>query len=271
MEGHHMIDSDAAGPGLDVDDVAPGERPGAHAGRKGDLGVHEVCSVEQRPEPSAGRDGPRRGLPQRQRQETTCATRSEGIDVEIDTEKMCCTLERRGLRLSPWLLVCIFIYCNLLNYVDRGLVNGMLPHYCVDCLSRTDAESCGETTSCNWLANTTGNATCGFNASVTPRLGIGGSFRIKETSQGIIAGSFMVGYCISSPIFAYLCTVYNPFTLMGLGLSAWCLACVLATIAPTFGALVAARVVSGIGEASFQCIAPCFIDDSAPGVLILHI
>ena len=29
------------------------------------------------------------------------------------------------------------------------------------------------------------------------------------------------------------------------------------------GALIVARVVSGIGEASFQCIAPCFIDDSA--------
>jgi hypothetical protein len=56
-----MIDSDAAGPGLDVDDVAPGQRPGAHAGRKGELGVHEVWSVEQRSEPSAGRDGPRRG------------------------------------------------------------------------------------------------------------------------------------------------------------------------------------------------------------------
>ena len=29
-------------------------------------------------------------------------------------------------------------------------------------------------------------------------------------------------------------------------------------------ALIVARVVSGIGEASFQCIAPCFIDDAAP-------
>ena len=56
-----MIDSDAAGPALDVDDVAPGQRPGAHAGKKGELGVHEVWSVEQRSEPSAGRDGPRRG------------------------------------------------------------------------------------------------------------------------------------------------------------------------------------------------------------------
>jgi len=28
--------------------------------------------------------------------------------------------------------------------------------------------------------------------------------------------------------------------------------------------LLLARVLSGVGEASFQCIAPCFLDDVAP-------
>jgi len=178
----------------------------------------------------------------------------------------CCAVERRGLRLSPWALVGIFIYVNLLNYVDRGLVNGMLPKYCVNCNTRPDEDTCAATVSCEWRANATSPAasSCAFNSSVVPRFGIGGSLGLKETAQGVIAGSFMGGYCVFSPIFAYLSTVYKPFTLMGLGLSAWCLACGLAAVAPTFEALIVARVVSGLGEASFQCIAPCFIDDSAP-------
>jgi hypothetical protein len=31
----------------------------------------------------------------------------------------CCVLDGFGLRLSPFLLLLIFIYCNLLNFVDR--------------------------------------------------------------------------------------------------------------------------------------------------------
>ena len=84
------------------------------------------------------------------------------------------------MRLSSWALVSIFIYVNLLNYVDRGLVNGMLPEYCVNCLTKTDAPGCRGAVSCEWHAgNGTGNGTCAFNASVTPRLGIGGSLHIN--------------------------------------------------------------------------------------------
>ena len=169
-----------------------------------------------------------------------------------------------GRKLPPWLLVAIFIYCNLLNYVDRGIVNAMLPQYCVDCRAQPDAESCNAVALCDWQASA---AACGFNSSVVPRRGIGGTLQVNKTDQGVIAGSFMGGYCVFSPIFAYLSTVHKPFTLMGLGLLAWCAACGLASAAPTFGAFILARVVSGIGEASFQCIAPCFIDDSAPAAI----
>jgi hypothetical protein len=135
-----------------------------------------------------------------------------------------CAAERGGIRLSPCVLVSIFIYCNMLNYVDRGLVNGTLPEYCVDCRTKPDELSCRKENSCDWQTNA-----CAFNTSVVPRLGIGGSFGIKETAQGVVAGSFMGGYCVFSPIFAYLSTVYKPFTLMGLGLTAWyvhvCLCC----------------------------------------------
>ena len=187
-----------------------------------------------------------------------------GAGRNAHSSDWCCAMGRGGWKLPPWLLVAIFIYCNLLNYVDRGIVNAMLPQYCVDCRAQLDAESCNADALCEWQ---TSAAACGFNSSVVPRRGIGGSLQVNKTDQGVIAGSFMGGYCVFSPIFAYLSTVHKPFTLMGLGLLAWCAACGLASAAPTFGAFILARVVSGIGEASFQCIAPCFIDDSAPAAI----
>lgn len=41
----------------------------------------------------------------------------------------------------------------------------------------------------------------------------------------------------------------------------------LSGLAPKFGVLVLARVLSGVGEASFQTVVPPYIDDIAPKVL----
>jgi MFS family permease len=48
--------------------------------------------------------------------------------------------------------------------------------------------------------------------------------------------------------------------------SIWCGAVLLSGLAPNFWLLVIARVFSGVGEASFQCVVPPFIDDIAPKV-----
>lgn len=220
-EGPHLIDSHlglimSTQSSSDDEDEVPGEpATGSNHARAGVSGSGDANS-EHRPS-AVGAD----------------------TDKEWAVETGCCSMERGGLRLSSWVLVSIFIYINLLNYVDRGLVNGMLPKYCVNCLTKMDKNSCATTASCEWRVNATAsatvNATCAFNTSVVPRLGIGGSLNIKETAQGVIAGSFMGGYCVFSPIFAYLSTVYKPFTLMGLGLTAWCVACALASVAPSFG------------------------------------
>ena len=231
-----------------------GANSGAAVREPGRSGVLDEAAAG----PALRRTGRRGGANAQEGADSRCEEDGTVGEGGHDTGVGCCAVERGGLRLSPWALVGIFIYVNLLNYVDRGLVNGMLPEYCVDCIARTDEDSCVAVNSCEWHHNATsaGGASCTFNASVVPRFGIGGSLNIKEAAQGVIAGSFMGGYCIFSPIFAYLSTVYKPFMLMGLGLSAWCFACGLAAVAPTFEALIVARVVSGLGEASFQCIAP---------------
>lgn len=59
---------------------------------------------------------------------------------------------------------------------------------------------------------------------------------------------------------------------MSIGLFVWCVAVLFSGLAPNYFYLVAARALSGVGEASFQTIAPAFIDDRAPpGKKVSHL
>ncbi|EKX35342.1 hypothetical protein GUITHDRAFT_59841, partial [Guillardia theta CCMP2712] len=113
-----------------------------------------------------------------------------------------------------------FTMCNLLNYIDRGLVSGVLPR-------------------------------------------IGEDFDVSKTSLGLLTGSFMGGYCLLSPVFALCSTMFPPFTLIGVGLVVWQISAVMSAYSRSFRVLLLARLLSGIGEASFQAIAPPFLDDVA--------
>lgn len=55
-----------------------------------------------------------------------------------------------------------------------------------------------------------------------------------------------------------------PFSI----LSVWCCAVVLSGSAPNLPLLFLARVLSGVGEASFQTVVPPYIDDTAPKVAL---
>ena len=145
---------------------------------------------------------------------------------------------------------------------------GSLPQYCVNCPDNPTAIDCESQRSCmwhNWTGSNFTDGNCSFNPEVTPQMGIGGSMGVNQTAQGVLAGAFMGGYCVFSPVFAYLAsTDMAPFSLVGTGLSVWLVAALLGAFSPHYGGLLAARVLSGVGEASFQCIAPCFLDDVAP-------
>lgn len=65
-------------------------------------------------------------------------------------DESCCMRVDVGIRLSPFILLLLFIYVNLLNYVDRGLVAGVLPTYCVSCPSLMNNTECGGHRSCEW-------------------------------------------------------------------------------------------------------------------------
>jgi hypothetical protein len=75
-------------------------------------------------------------------------------DNDDDNEVACCRCTGFGLQLSPFVLLLIFIYVNLLNYIDRGLVNGVLPTFCVNCPDQNKSIECLAHRSCAWNQST---------------------------------------------------------------------------------------------------------------------
>ncbi|RHY30923.1 hypothetical protein DYB32_003920 [Aphanomyces invadans] len=126
----------------------------------------------------------------------------------------------------------LFCVINVLNYVDRGIIPGaptQFQYFIKDTLHTSMTEE-------------------GFYL-------------------GVLASAFITSYAVFIVLFGYLSITMRPFRLIGIGLIIWCAAlvlCGLAQHAKSFSLLLFGRVLSGIGESSFQCISPAFIDDHAP-------
>ncbi|CAK4406472.1 unnamed protein product [Aphanomyces euteiches] len=136
---------------------------------------------------------------------------------------------------SSWTSTGLFVlFCviNFLNFLDRGIIPGAPTQF-------------------QYFIQTTRNV---------------------STSQegfylGHLTSSFVASYAVFVLLFGYLSIFIQPFRLVAIGLFVWCLAvllCGLAKEAESFSLLLVGRLLSGIGESSFQCIAPAFIDDNAP-------
>ncbi|RHY25128.1 hypothetical protein DYB25_008393 [Aphanomyces astaci] len=134
---------------------------------------------------------------------------------------------------SIFFLLCLI---NLLNYVDRGIIPG---------------------------------SPIQFQSFITTCImGIPDMSLAHENMYlGLLVSAFIAGYSIFSIPFGYWAIHCRPFLLISVGLSIWILAMLLCGLAePThsLGLLFAGRVLSGIGESSFQAIVPSFIEDFAP-------
>ena len=99
-----------------------------------------------------------------------------------------------------------------------GSVNCVDEHLVLDCEAQ---RSCVWTNHTGLVGDAPGNssdAACKFNPEVEPNMGIGGTMGVNQTAQGVLAGAFMGGYCVFSPIFAYLAsTDISPFSIVGVG------------------------------------------------------
>ena len=73
----------------------------------------------------------------------------------------------------------------------------------------------------------------------------------------------MWGYFLTSPLFGALGDRFPRRGLITIGVVIWSLATAGSGLMQTFGALFAARIVVGVGEASYATLAPTIIDDLA--------
>ena len=128
---------------------------------------------------------------------------------------------------SPLVVLIAFTITNIINYMDRGIIPGA-------------PEEVGE-----FATHSTGSSK-------------------QDTLLGSLQSAFIGGYAVASLVFGHLVHVYPPFKLVGVGLAIWVIAIVASGAAPSYYFLLAARVLSGVGEASFQCVVPTYIDDNAP-------
>eukprot|EP00485_Elphidium_margaritaceum_P010306 CAMPEP_0202700976 /NCGR_PEP_ID=MMETSP1385-20130828/14089_1 /ASSEMBLY_ACC=CAM_ASM_000861 /TAXON_ID=933848 /ORGANISM="Elphidium margaritaceum" /LENGTH=596 /DNA_ID=CAMNT_0049358273 /DNA_START=37 /DNA_END=1824 /DNA_ORIENTATION=- len=84
-----------------------------------------------------------------------------------------------------------------------------------------------------------------------------------------VASCYLFGYCISSPMFAVLGAKHPPLRMSAVGMTLWCLGTFLTGwpgphFVSGFVWLALARLLTGIGEASFLAFAGTIIDIIAP-------
>ncbi len=98
--------------------------------------------------------------------------------------------------------------------------------------------------------------------AVSPR--IQESLGLDDTRVGWVTTAFMFGYFLTSPLFGWLGDRYPRKGLITAGIAVWSLATVLSGFAESYASMIAARVLVGVGEASYATLSPTIIDDISP-------
>src|SRR6476661_3152493 len=79
---------------------------------------------------------------------------------------------------------------------------------------------------------------------------------LTDFQFGLVVNAFMVGYFLTSPLFGILGDRWARKGLIALGIGTWSLATAASGLAGSFATLVLARLVVGVGEASYATLAP---------------
>ena len=127
---------------------------------------------------------------------------------------------------SPVAILALLTGLNFLNYMDRLVVSAVLPRI------------------------------------QDPRA-LGG-LELSNFEAGLLATVFLIGYFATAPIFGQLADRGSRRGLIAFGVITWSLATAASGLADSFGTMMAARAIVGIGEASYATLAPTIIDDLTP-------
>ncbi|MBC7973516.1 MAG: MFS transporter [Myxococcales bacterium] len=90
------------------------------------------------------------------------------------------------------------------------------------------------------------------------------SLALSNFEAGMLNSAFLIGYFVASPLFGARADKATRKRMIALGVAVWSLATVASGLATGFWTMLAARVVVGIGEASYAVLAPTIIDDLTP-------
>jgi MFS family permease len=90
------------------------------------------------------------------------------------------------------------------------------------------------------------------------------TFAISDAKAGLLQSMFMFPYAIISPLAGALGDRSRRFAIAGAGVLIWSAATFGSGLAPTFAVLLAARIVIGVGEASYTVVTPSLISDYYP-------
>jgi MFS family permease len=82
---------------------------------------------------------------------------------------------------------------------------------------------------------------------------------LSNQQSGLLGAAFVVGYCVCAPLFGFFSGRFDRRVLMAVGLVVWSLFTAVTGFATGFVSFFCARVLVGIGEASFGAIAPVYL------------
>jgi MFS family permease len=90
------------------------------------------------------------------------------------------------------------------------------------------------------------------------------ALHLKDSQAGSLSTLFILTYSLVSPVAGWLADRRQRFQLAAAGVFVWSLATFGSGLAPTFAALVLARALTGVGEASYVVVTPSLVSDYYP-------
>jgi MFS family permease len=90
------------------------------------------------------------------------------------------------------------------------------------------------------------------------------SLHITKTQAGLLQTLFMVAYLLVSPLAGWLGDRRPRFRIAAIGVFVWSVATFASGLAPTLLLLVLARMLTGVGEASYTVVTPSLLSDFYP-------
>src|SRR5262250_205577 len=90
------------------------------------------------------------------------------------------------------------------------------------------------------------------------------SLSLTDAQGGLLQSAFILSYSFVSPVAGWLGDRFARFKLAAAGVLVWSVATIASGLAPTYAALLMARTVIGVGEASYAVVTPSLLSDLYP-------